>query len=55
MLITKLVTLLVSLPRKLQKLKQVGFVGGMESEVITRFRAGFEVVLNLLTHLSKFK
>ena len=40
--ITKLVTLLVSLQQKLQKLKQVGFVGGMESEVITRFRAGFE-------------
>ena len=27
---------------KTTKTKQVGFVGGMESEVITRFRAGFE-------------
>ena len=39
---SKLVTLLVSLLRKLQKLNKLGFVGGMESEVITRFRAGFE-------------
>ncbi len=30
------------LAAKTTKTKQVGFVGGMESEVITRFRAGFE-------------
>ena len=40
---------------KTTKTKQVGFVGGMESEVITVSALDLKLVLNLLTHLSKFK
>ncbi len=32
-----------------ENLNKLVFVGGMEVRVITRFRAGFKLVLNLLT------
>ena len=42
LLITKQLTLQVLQQLKQLKTKQVGFVGGMESEVISRFAAGFK-------------